>query len=216
MKDNVKIINMTRKFIDFYNATHHNMDAVEIYNIWKEKYGFAAVPPGDQGQKIVLDSLFKVYPNYAKAIQTIETFTPDESTIYDTLTQVKSCLGFHESIDLVVIYFVGFFENNAFVAPYDENTLALCLPIENDSKPLEQKMVLVHELTHIVHAKTSNSNGDWIRPVVKNPIQILCVGFNLIWTMMIQKQYLNLRWARVQPIILEKHTMLGGNFLILY
>lgn len=60
---------------------------------------------------------------------------------------------------------MGFFENNAFVAPYDENTLALCLPIENDSKPLEQKMVLIHELTYIVHAKTSNSNGDWIRPV---------------------------------------------------
>lgn len=48
----------------------------KFINIWKDKYGFAVIPPGDQGQKIVLDSLFKVYPNYAKSIQTIETFTP--------------------------------------------------------------------------------------------------------------------------------------------
>lgn len=60
-----------------------------------------------------------------------------------------------------MIYFVGGFEDNPFVAPIGENKVALCLPIETE----QSDIYLVHELTHTVHQKTANMKNDWERNI---------------------------------------------------
>ncbi|MEK3800825.1 hypothetical protein MHI18_21740 [Peribacillus sp. FSL H8-0477] len=77
------------------------------------------------------------------------------------LEEVKTLLGCKSSLDFVLIYFVGAFDNNPFVAPFDQNRNALCLPIESGNS----EILLVHELTHIVHAKTANLTLGWQRTI---------------------------------------------------
>lgn len=74
---------------------------------------------------------------------------------------MKALLGCGSSLDFVVIYFVGTFDNNPFVAPFDQDRIALCLPIESGSS----EILLVHELTHIVHAKTASLTSHWQRTI---------------------------------------------------
>jgi hypothetical protein len=66
-----------------------------------------------------------------------------------------------EHYNFAAIYFVGAFEANAFVAPYDNERLALCLPIESGNSDI----LLAHELTHIVHSNTANLSANWERTV---------------------------------------------------
>jgi len=87
--------------------------------------------------------------------------------VNEYLTKVKKLLGYDQPIHVVVVYFVGGFENNPFVAPYDENRLALCLPIENG----ESDLLLAHELTHIVHSHTARLTADWERTIGSTILQ---------------------------------------------
>lgn len=76
-------------------------------------------------------------------------------------------LGYDGPINIVVVYFVGGFENNPFVAPVDEERLALCLPVESDSSDI----LLAHELTHIVHARIAKLTGEWERTIASTVLQ---------------------------------------------
>lgn len=70
-------------------------------------------------------------------------------------------MGYDSTVNFGIVYFVGGFEKNPFITPLDENTLALCLPIESEISDI----FLTHELTHIVHAKTASFSGEWERTV---------------------------------------------------
>lgn len=43
----IKIINLVPKFITFYEAVKHEKKEDVIWKCWKERYGFAAVLPGE-------------------------------------------------------------------------------------------------------------------------------------------------------------------------
>ncbi|MGX4687368.1 hypothetical protein JNUCC83_10915 [Vagococcus sp. JNUCC 83] len=61
-------------------------------------------------------------------------------------------------MDIKIVYFVGFFEDNPFVTTDVNGKLCVCLPIENNSDEEFQRIQLYHELTHIYHSKLSNTS----------------------------------------------------------
>lgn len=157
---NIEIIDRSKKFMEFYNAAK-DKDEAQVWAIWKEKYNFAAVPPGEQGQEMAKQLLKDAWSKYPDIISYIETWEPNKKKIEKYLEQVQQVLGCNDTINIVLIYYVGTFDDNAFVAPYKDGKIALCLPIESG----EDDIVLVHELTHIVHSRTAEIAMSWLRPV---------------------------------------------------
>lgn len=160
MKDSVEIINLVPKFLDFYNKAV-GCEAETVFELWKKYYGFAAVPPGEEGEILAKQLLEVAWEKYEKVIPFLEQWSPNSEKIQQYLLKIKSVLEYNESVDVVLIFFVGAFDENAFVAPYGENRIAICLPIENG----ENQITIVHELIHLVHGKISGFSASWERAV---------------------------------------------------
>jgi hypothetical protein len=111
--------------------------------------------------------LEKAWDKYQENLEYIKQWEPSQQKVEECLKKVKVLLGCNNSISFVVIYFVGAFEANAFVAPYDPERLALCLPIENGNSDI----LLAHELTHIVHSNTANLSAEWERTIASTILQ---------------------------------------------
>lgn len=160
MKDNIEIINLVPKFLDFYNKA---VGAAEEsrFELWKKHYGFAAVPPGEEGEILVKQQLKGAWEKYEEVIPFLEQWSPDREKIQQHLSKIKDVLEYKESVDVVLIFFVGAFDGNAFAAPYGENRVAVCLPIENG----ENQITIVHELIHLVHSKIAGFSAGWERAV---------------------------------------------------
>ncbi|WP_040225548.1 hypothetical protein [Bhargavaea cecembensis] len=166
--DSVKVINLVPKFLDFYRlANKEDIDEDKRWALWKELYDFAAVPPGEEGQAMAKKLVEGAWDKYEQELTVIEKWAPDEEKVKTYLSKVKTLLGYDQPVSLVVIYFVGGFENNPFVAPFDDERLALCLPVENGDSDIH----LVHELTHIVHAHTAQLTGGWERTIASTILQ---------------------------------------------
>lgn len=163
----IEIINLTPKFLSFYKDAKESADPDTRWELWKERYRFSAVPPGEEGMKMARRLLDQAWNQYHKHIDYFEQWKPNNEKAHAFLADIQAKLGCKEEIDIALIYFVGAFENNAFVAPYKENRLAVCLPIESGNSDI----TLAHELTHIVHAKTAKLSGAWERAIATIIIQ---------------------------------------------
>lgn len=166
--DKIEVINIVPKFLAFFEQANKEIyDMDDKWQLWEEHYNFAAVPPGDEG-KVLGRSLFEdAWDRYESWIPYFESWNPDEQAVRNILTKVKNRLGCTEELDFVVLYFVGAFDDNPFVAPYGEGRLALCLPIETDNT----EVYLAHELTHIVHAKVARLSPEWERTIASVILQ---------------------------------------------
>ena len=160
MKDNIEIKNFVPKFLNFYNKAV-GCDEETRFELWKTHYGFAAVPPGEEGALLAKRLLEAAWEQYEKVIPFLEQWSPDSEKIQQNLSEIKRVLEYNESVDVVLIFFVGAFDGNAFAAPYGENRVAVCLPIENG----ENQITIVHELTHLVHGKIIGSAMSWGKTV---------------------------------------------------
>ncbi|AST91298.1 hypothetical protein ACWE42_10165 [Sutcliffiella cohnii] len=166
--DNITIVNLVPKFLDFYEkASVNGVGEQERWELWKEHYHFAAVPPGEKGLKVARELLNNAWEKYGEHISNIEKVKLDQEELQQFLSKVKTLLGYKNSIELTLVYFVGGFENNAFVAPTNSGGIALCLPVEGGPSLI----TLAHELTHVVHAKTSTFNGQWERTIAATILQ---------------------------------------------
>ncbi len=160
--DTVNVINLVPKFLSFYKtAIQQNLDEEKRWELWKDTYNFAAVPPTDEGREIARNLLDNAWNQYESYIPIFEKWIPESEKVKAFLGEVKNLLGYDYKIEFTVIYFVGGFEDNPFVAPIGENKVALCLPIETE----QSDIYLVHELTHVVHQKTANMKNDWERNI---------------------------------------------------
>lgn len=166
--DKIELLNLVPKFLAFYQmANKSDIDKEKRWILWEKHYNFAAIPPGEEGKTIARNLLDEAWNTYSEHLTMLENWEPNLEKVKEYLTKVKKLLGYDQSINLVVVYFVGGFENNPFVAPFDENRLALCLPIENG----ESDIFLSHELTHIVHSHTANLTADWERTIGSTILQ---------------------------------------------
>lgn len=159
---NLEIIDLVPNFIKFFDlANHDNITEKERWYLWKEHYNFAALPPGFGEQ--ARNQLNKVWSLYKSNIEQIRSWKPNQIQFKEYLSKIQKLLGYEENVQLIIVFFIGAFDNNAFVAPYNQDKSALCLPIENKLSDI----TLVHELTHIVHAKTASINLNWKRPLAE-------------------------------------------------
>lgn len=160
MQDHIEIINFVPKFLNFYRRAV-GCDAETRFALWKEHYGFAAVPPGEEGALLARQQLEAAWERYAEVVPALERCSPDTEKIRRYLSEIKRALEYDEAVDAVLVFFVGAFDGNAFAAPYGEGRTAVCLPIENG----EDTVTLVHELTHLVHGKIIGSAMRWEKTV---------------------------------------------------
>lgn len=156
MDINLEVINLAPKFLNFYEKAK-GKDVSCIWDIWKENYNFAAVPPGEQGEQMAKELLMNAWPKYPEIISYIESWSPNTERVEFYVDKVKKLLGCEQSVGIALVYYVGCFEHNAFVTPYKDGMLALCMPIEDG----DVDITLVHELTHIIHSKTSDLSLNW-------------------------------------------------------
>lgn len=159
-KDNIEIKNLVPKFLEFYRKAV-GCDGETRFELWKKHYGFAAVPPGEEGARLAKRQLESAWEKYEKVIPFLEQWTPDPEKIQEYLSGIKSVLEYDESIDVVLLFFVGAFDGNAFAAPYGENRIAICLPVESG----ENQITVVHELIHLVHGTMTGSSMSWEKTV---------------------------------------------------
>lgn len=160
IQDNIEIINLVPKFLDFYKKAK-GRDCETRFELWKKHYGFAAVPPGEEGALLARQQLEAAWENYENVIPFLEQWSPDIQAIHQYLSKIKSELAYEQSVDVALIFFVGAFDGNAFAAPYSKDRIAVCFPIENG----KDEIVIVHELTHLVHGLLIGSEMSWSRSV---------------------------------------------------
>ncbi|WP_243299475.1 DUF2268 domain-containing putative Zn-dependent protease [Bacillus litorisediminis] len=160
--DRIEFVNFIPKFLSFYNkASKSDVTKVKRWELWEELYGFAAVPPGDQGKETARQLLKEAWNRYPEMIEKLKSWSPDEEKIKFVLTKVKQALDYNQSIDLVILHFVGGFEGNCFTAPYDEHRKVICIPIEVEIP----EVILAHELTHVVHGIKAKQSSGWERTI---------------------------------------------------
>ncbi|WP_449354993.1 DUF2268 domain-containing putative Zn-dependent protease [Virgibacillus natechei] len=163
---NLEVVNLVPKFLDFFElANHEDVNESERWNLWKEHYNFAALPPGYDKQ--ARKQLNQTWVKYQANIDQIRNWKPDQIKFERIFKEIKTLLGSDEDIPFVIVFFVSAFDNSAFVAPYDEYKSMLCLPIENQLSDI----IFVHELTHIVHAETASLEMNWERPIAELILQ---------------------------------------------
>lgn len=165
MADRIQLISLVDRFLSFYEETRQVTSLESQYAIWQDKYGFAAVPPGKEGEAIAFSFFQKAYPDYAAALPHLTSFVPNLELVQEILAQVKALLGYEGDMEFSVLYFVGFFENNAFVTSTADGSLALCLPVETQNSVTDHRITLAHELTHLVHAQILGEGANWNRPL---------------------------------------------------
>ena len=166
--DNIEIVNLVPKFLTFYErAKATNGDTDLIFGLWEEHYNFAALPPVEERREMARAMLEEAWPQYESAISQLEAFQPDEQAISDSMKELKRLLGCDEDISIAVLYYVGAFEGNAFVAPYSDGRLALCLSVETAGADI----ALAHEMAHIVHSKTASLSMEWERSIASTVLQ---------------------------------------------
>ena len=155
-QDNINIINLVPQFLMFYKKAVGCNENLR-FQLWKEHYGFAAVPPGNEGEILSKQMLNGAWEKYNSIIPYLENWKPDCTKIELYLSQVKNVLEYYKPISVTIVFFVGNFEGGAFVAPQGDNSIAVCFPIENG----EDEITIVHELTHLVHAQKSGISMAW-------------------------------------------------------
>ena len=166
IKDSIEIINLVPKFLDFYNKAIDSDEEIR-FELWKKHYGFAAVPPGEEGMRLAKQQLETSWKKYDQVVSYLEQWAPEEERVKEVLAQIKCILKYEEKIDVALIFFVGAFDGNAFAAPYGENRIAVCLPVEEGIN----QITMVHELIHLVHGKITGFTAGWERPVASLVMQ---------------------------------------------
>src|SRR5699024_6071661 len=137
----------------------------ERWSLWKKYYNFAALPPGYDQQ--ARKQLNQTWVKYQSNINQILNWKPDQIKLESIFAEIKSLLGSDEDIPFVIVFFVSAFDNSAFVAPYNEHKAMLCLPIENQLSDI----IVVHELTHIVHSEIASLEMNWESPIAEIVLQ---------------------------------------------
>lgn len=161
----VKINDLTPKFLKFYEAAQQeNASPDRRWELWKEMYDFAAVPPTPEGEKIARDLLDKAWPRYGGVQEILRggaaNLKPDPEAAVRSIAEL---LKPEQPVNITVRVYVGAFDENAFTAANSKGVITTSLPLEIGTEP--RARLMMHELTHAVHIAMGTFSGGWIRTV---------------------------------------------------
>lgn len=161
----IELINLVPKFVTFLEKSKKIQTMDGKWELWKTEYNFAAIPPTEAALVQAKLDFVRVYQKYLTFEHQIKEFYNDEETIKTCILALRNKLDTNCIMDIKIVYFVGFFENNPFVTTDANGKLCVCLPIENNSDEEFQRIQLYHELTHIYHSELSNTPFLYERPL---------------------------------------------------
>ena len=158
----LSIRDMTPRFLDFYAAAQ-GLEADARYLVWKDRYGFAAVPPGPQGEVVSRKLLDAAWPRYAAALPLIRAGAAGMNPApLGTAVQVADLFRAPRPLRIGIVAYVGGFEDNAF-SMGTPNGPVVCLPVEMTAE--RRAMIMPHEMTHAVHMTLANLPTAYERPL---------------------------------------------------
>ena len=166
----IRLVDLTPRFLDFYAAASApGVDPEARWQLWQERYGFAAVPPTPEGQKIARRLVEEAWPKYEAALPVIRAggaaMKPDPLTV---LRQVSAVLKPSTPVEVEVRTYVGAFDGNAFTFG-ETGKPGVAVPTEMTEA--QRATVLPHEMTHAVHMLTANLSGGWERSIAMTMLQ---------------------------------------------
>ncbi len=163
----VHVTDLTPRFLTFFE-TAQGLDADARFDVWRQTYGFAAVPPTPQGEAMarsLLDTAFERYPSVMPRIEAGAGgmgIDPGAAA-----SEVAVLLGVDQPIEIDFIAFVGGFEQNAFTFRARRPTVAV--PVEAD--PAYQALAGRHEIVHALHMEMAGLSGGWERSIAQLVLQ---------------------------------------------
>lgn len=162
----VRVNDLTPGFLTFYEAAvEENADADRRWQLWKEHYDFAALPPVPERDSIARELLDDAWPRYPDVIERIQAGVDGMAPAPEPLLQeVAAEFGMEEALRVDLLVYVGALEGNAFFAP-QEGRLVVAVPIEEESA--DRTRSLVHEFTHAVHHTLADLSEGWERTVAR-------------------------------------------------
>jgi hypothetical protein len=165
----VQVSDLSPLFLDFFAAARETADPEARFRIWKEKYGFAAVPPTPEGDRMARELVDAAWPRYADALKVIragaQAMQPQPLPV---LKSVAKVLKPDAPVTVRVNAYVGGFEVNAFTYGQDDVPV-VCVPIE--MAPDVRGPVFTHEMTHAVHMAIAHLSGGWERSIAATALQ---------------------------------------------
>lgn len=161
----VEIRDVTPRFLRFYDAALGEGAGPERrWELWKEHYDFAALPPVPERDSLARAMLDAAWPEYPAVMERIRggaaAMRPAPAP---TLRSVASLLE-ADSLTVRLIAYVGGLEKNAYFYAH-EGTLNVVVPVEAD--PEWRETTLAHEFTHAVHHRLAGFSEGWERSIAR-------------------------------------------------
>jgi len=153
------------KFQTFYGeATAKPIDADARFALWQKDYGYAAVPPGPEGDAMarkLLDAAWDKYPTLVPKLPAMLKEASDDGNA--AFARINALFKTADTpIHTRLVLYVGQFDNNAYsMPPMNGNPATTMMPVENT----KLKLMLAHELTHTVHIQLAGVKNSFGAPV---------------------------------------------------
>jgi hypothetical protein len=158
----VEIRDISPRFLDFYQtAVSEDASPDRRWELWKEKYDFAAVPPIPAGQAIARTWLDDAWPKYPTALINIRRGAGGLiPTPQAQLARVVSLLKPSEGGRIELTTFVGTFHHDAFASGKIDGLWRVAIPLEESNAELALSMT--HEFTHAVQRSAGHWEGQTV------------------------------------------------------
>jgi hypothetical protein len=161
----LEVVDRVGKFQTFYaDAAAKPIDADARFALWQKDYGYAAVPPGPQGDAMARTLLDAAWDKYAalmpKLPALLKEATGDGNEAFARINELFETGD--TPIHTRLVLYVGQFDNNAYsMPPMDGRAATTMMPVEN----VKLKLMLAHELTHTVHIQLAGVKNSFGAPV---------------------------------------------------
>lgn len=160
----VTITDLSPKFLAFHTAAEQEKASPDRrWELWKQIYDFAAVPPTSKGEKMARRLLDQAWPRYPSVLEQIRAgaagMTPQPE---ETMRAVVELLQPDKAASVRLLVFVGGFEDNAFTAA-GAGRITVAMPVE--MSPDRRALIMAHEFTHAVQIATGSVSGGWERSI---------------------------------------------------
>ena len=166
----IRLVDLTPRFLDFHAAASAaGVDPEKRWSLWQERYGFAAVPPTPEGQKIARRLLDDAWPKYEASLPVIRAgaagMRPEPLGMLRAVTAV---LKPPSAVEITLLTYVGGFDGNAFTAG-EGGKMSVAVPVE--MAEAQRATVMPHEMAHAVHVLTAGLSGGWERSIATTLLQ---------------------------------------------
>jgi hypothetical protein len=162
----MRVTDLSPRFVRFHElATAEGADPDRRWELWREHYGFAALPPVPERDSMARALLDEAWPHYLSVMERIRAgaagLDPAPEPI---LRSVAKLLELDVPLRVDLLVYVGALEKNAFFM-VNEGIPTVAIPVEED--PAWRSLTLAHEFTHAVHNRLAGLSGGWERSIAE-------------------------------------------------